>query len=201
MTITQPPSLFLATGNAHKMGEIQEILHELLFNWSSTKEFPGVEEPVENGTTYEENAIIKARFWAAKTGRWTLSDDSGLEVDALSGRPGIYSARYGSGADPIEKLLGELSVFSIEEQRTARFVCTVCLCSPAGEVDCATGILEGKIAKRRAGSGGFGYDPIFIPEGKNGLHLSQVSAEEKNQISHRGRALQQLLPVLRARLF
>ncbi len=194
-------TLFLATGNAHKMGEIQEILRELPLIWGSTNQYPDVAEPEESGTTYEQNAVIKAQFWAAKTNQWTLSDDSGLEVEALGGRPGIYSARYGGGEDPISKLLHELASFPESHNRKARFVCSVCLCSPSGIVKCSTGILDGVIAYQRAGSGGFGYDPIFIPEGKNGLHLSQVSAEEKNLISHRGRALQWILPVLKTTLF
>lgn len=191
------PTLFLATGNAHKMQEIEQILADVPLTWRSTKEFPGVQEPEENGTTYEENAAIKARFWAAKTGLWTLSDDSGLEVEALGGRPGLHSARYGKGGDPIAKLLGELEPFPAPEQRVARFVCTVCLCSPQGVVQSASGILNGAIAHHRAGSGGFGYDPIFIPEKQGGLHLSEVSAAEKNLISHRGRALRLLVGRLR----
>jgi len=182
-------TLFIATGNAHKAEEIQQILSIEAIDWKTTKDVSETEEPVEDGTTYAENAIIKAKFWAEKTGHWTLSDDSGLEVDALDRRPGLYSARYGDGEDPIEKLLGELKE-TPEEKRTARFRAVVCLCSP--ERDCITkeGVVEGSIAFARKGDGGFGYDPIFIPTEDAPKHFSEIAEGRKNQISHRARALQ-----------
>lgn len=182
-------TLFIATGNAHKAEEIQQILSIDSINWKTTKDVSETEEPVEDGTTYTENAMIKAKFWAEKTGHWTLSDDSGLEVDALDGRPGLYSARYGDGEDPIEKLLGELNGIS-EEKRTARFRAVVCLCSPEGNCITKEGVVEGSIAFGRKGDGGFGYDPVFIPIEDAPKHFSELTEGRKNQISHRARALQ-----------
>ncbi|MDX1971998.1 MAG: phosphoribosylglycinamide formyltransferase [Candidatus Sumerlaeia bacterium] len=195
-----PPRLFLATGNAHKMQEIQAILGDLRVCWDSTKSTPQIPEPEETGCTYHQNAEIKARYWAAQTKFWALSDDSGLEVEALGGRPGLYSARYGNGMDPIERLLGELQGVTDPEKRRARFFCVVCLAAPGGQVYFAEGEVRGQIAFHRAGSGGFGYDPIFIPDGHGGRHLSELSEEEKNAISHRGNALRALVPALKRSL-
>ncbi len=186
--------ILLATGNRHKVQEIQAILSTLPFTWRTTSDWPNATEVSEFGSTYEENAILKARTWSERTEMWTLSDDSGIEVEALKGRPGLRSARYAKyGEDPIVKMLGELENVP-ESGRKARFVCVACLSAPHGEVYTTTGILNGRIGFEPRGQLGFGYDPIFIPEGYEGQHLAELSTSIKNNISHRSRALRQLEP-------
>jgi len=179
--------LLIATGNAHKVQEIQAILDRLAVKWRTTREFDPVEVE-ENGADYAANAAIKAKFWAERTGLWTIGDDSGLEVEALGGRPGLYSARYaGPGENPLAKLLGELQGVPIENRR-ARFVCVACLCGPNSEPLFFEGEVRGRIALETRGEGGFGFDPLFIPDEGDGRHLAQFADSEKNAISHRGRA-------------
>jgi phosphoribosylglycinamide formyltransferase 1 len=181
--------ILVATGNMHKVGEIAEILKDIPLRLLSTKSFPCDDEPVEDGADYLENARIKAKFWQEKTGLWALADDSGLEVDAMEGRPGLLSSRYAETAElGNEKMLGELKEVP-DEKRTARFVCTVVLCGPNGEEFSASGACEGKIGFASAGEGGFGYDPIFVPDGFNGKHLAELTEQTKNTISHRSSAL------------
>jgi len=180
--------LVLATRNKGKISEMTDILFDMPFVLRSLAEWPSFEEVEESGSSYGENARIKARAAAEHVGLWCLADDSGLEVDALEGRPGVHSARYaGPGEHPISKLLQELAAID-ESCRTARFVCVVCLCRPEGEVIRGRGTLEGRIALAPRGEGGFGYDPVFIPEG-GPRHLAEYSKAEKNRISHRARAL------------
>ncbi len=189
--------LLLATGNRHKTEEIRAILADLNFSWKSTSDWPNATEVSEGGATYEENALTKAKIWSDRTGLWTLADDSGLEVEALDGRPGVKSARYAEpGEDPITKLLGELEGVAAEN-RTARFVCICCLVSPEGEVFQERGELSGSIARERKGDGGFGYDPVFIPDDYSGLHLAELPTDIKNRISHRANALAAMRPHLR----
>lgn len=186
-----------ATGNAHKVEEMGDILADTPVHLLGGKEFAPPVEPEENAPDYRGNAEIKARAWLAHTGMWCLADDSGLEVDALEGRPGVRSSRYApTSAERNRKLLGELEGVG-EEKRTARFVCTVVLAGPAGQILHATGTCEGRIAFEARGEQGFGYDPVFIPEGYGGRHLAELTAAEKNAISHRGRALEALKPRLR----
>lgn len=190
-------NLLLATGNRHKIREISQILFDLHFIWRTTAEWPDTTTIVqETGKTYEENARLKALAWCDRSGLWTLADDSGLEVDALDGRPGVRSARYAHTPHAAnEKLLAELRDIP-EDERTARFVCVACLASPSGEISAKRGTLEGHIAFGPRGEHGFGYDPVFVPKGFNGKHLAEMGAEEKNRISHRARALKGLRPHL-----
>ncbi|MDK2971311.1 MAG: XTP/dITP diphosphohydrolase [Candidatus Sumerlaeota bacterium] len=188
--------ILIATGNAHKVGEIAAILAGLAVTWRSTADWPDAAPVEENGATYAANAELKAVEWARRTGLPTVADDSGLEVEALGGRPGLYSARYAThGEDPLAKMLGELH--GVEEaQRGARFVCHAVLAGPAGVIAQASGVLGGRIGFEKRGVGGFGFDPIFVPEGYDGRHLAQLPEDEKNRISHRGRAFQALRPAI-----
>ncbi|HZC68159.1 MAG TPA: XTP/dITP diphosphatase [Nitrospirales bacterium] len=181
----------MATGNRHKVGEIRAMLADLPVTIRSMAEFPGAPEAVEDGRTYRENALKKAWTAVKFTGKPALADDTGLEVDALGGRPGLYSARFaGEGctfADNIKKLLRLLKGVP-SQRRGARFVCVVALVDPSGREQVVEGKLYGRIAEAPAGCGGFGYDPVFyVPE--VGKTLAELTPEEKNRISHRGRAL------------
>ncbi|MGH9969580.1 MAG: RdgB/HAM1 family non-canonical purine NTP pyrophosphatase [Pyrinomonadaceae bacterium] len=184
--------LLIATGNRGKVGEIHEALINLPIKLRDLREFPDILAPEESGTSYEENAIIKAQWYAKQTGLWALADDSGLEVAALGGAPGIRSARFGgdssSDAKRIELLLAKL-VGVETEQREATFVCVVTIVEPAGGVvHKARGTCKGRIATAPAGKAGFGYDPVFIPDGQQ-MSFAEIPAELKNRISHRGKAL------------
>ena len=190
--------ILLATGNPHKAREIQPLLAGLDFELKTLKDMPEVASAKEDGTTLEENARKKAIGPAVQSGLWTLADDTGLEVAALNGAPGVYSARYAGPncdfSDNIQKLLKELSGVG-EENRGAVFRTVVALASPDGDVSAVSGRLEGRITDRPCGSGGFGYDPVFfVPE--IGKTLAEIGAEEKNTISHRGRAMRAILPFL-----
>ncbi len=194
---TAQGDLLVATHNPGKKREYQELLAPL----RATVRFPddlGLRLHVrETGTTYAQNARKKAGSYARASHRLTLADDSGLEVDALGGAPGIHSARYvlGSDADRIQALLNDLHSIPWDE-RTARFRCVIAIVTPDDDVYEAEGVCEGMIAHEPAGKGGFGYDPIFyLPE--HGRTMAQVSAETKNRISHRARAVKAALPTLR----
>lgn len=184
--------IIFATGNAGKVKEIQKIMADTGREVLSMKEAGIVANPEENGKTYEENALIKARAVAAKTDQIVMADDSGLEVDALNKEPGIYSARYMGedtsytikNANIIERLNGVP-----DEKRTARFVCAIAAVLPDGTELTTRATIEGRIGYEEKGSNGFGYDPIFyVPE--YGKTTAQLSEEEKNAISHRGKALE-----------
>lgn len=192
--------LIFATGNEGKVNEFRQMLgdeYEIL----SMKDL-GVEVDIEeNGKTFEENAVIKAKALLDATGEMVLADDSGFEVDCLNKEPGIYSARF----------MGEDTPYSIknaellrrcegvpEEERDARFVCVIACAYPDGTVDTATGIIEGKIAHEQRGTHGFGYDPIFyLPE--RGCTTGELLPEEKNAISHRGIAIRKMVDILKRR--
>ena len=151
----------------------------------------------ETGDTYEENAALKAIAFAQASGLPSLADDSGLEVDALSGAPGVRSARYsstGSDKDNVDLLLKNLAAVP-EQERTARFVCVVALALPSGAIEYAQGKCEGKIGEERRGDGGFGYDPVFFPEDRH-LTMAQLPPEEKDRLSHRGRAVRNALSII-----
>ncbi len=186
-------SLVFATSNPGKLVELQGLLGQQLIV-QSLKDFPAIGGIPETADTFEGNAELKARAVATATGRWALADDSGLAVDALDGRPGVYSARYApTDAERIAKLLVELEGV---QQRTARFVCVLCLCSPTGEVTFARGTCEGSIGHTPKGSHGFGYDPIFLlPDGQT---LAELTSAQKSGLSHRGQAFRALLPTLQA---
>ncbi|WP_283607180.1 XTP/dITP diphosphatase [Faecalispora anaeroviscerum] len=179
----------IATHNQKKLKELKRILEPLGFDAVIREELPEVEE---TGTTFAENALLKAESACKVTGMPAIADDSGLVVDALGGAPGVYSARYaGEGATDkqrYEKLLKELHDVPAE-QRTARFVSVVCCVFPDGKILTEEGTCEGIIAFEPKGEGGFGYDPIFLVGERS---YAEMAAEEKDQISHRGRALAKL---------
>jgi XTP/dITP diphosphohydrolase len=186
--------IVLATTNKSKVKEIRAITSRLPVEILTVEDFPAIEFPPEDGSTFEDNAIKKARFVSEKTGLAALADDSGLEVDELDGRPGIRSSRYaGAGAtdsDNIAKLLKELSEVPLA-RRKARFVCVITFVEPSGDKITFKGTCEGLIGFVPSGTCGFGYDPVFIvPE--MGKTMAELSPEDKNLISHRGRAMEKL---------
>jgi len=191
--------LVLASGNKGKLREISELLRPLEWEVRPQSDW-NVPEAVEDGQSFLENALIKARHAARLTGRPALADDSGLVVDALNGAPGIYSARYAGGAGDeanYRKLLEALDATG-EESRGAHFYCAMALLRSAGDPApiVAVGRWDGYIAREPSGAGGFGYDPVFfIPE--KGCTAAELPAEVKNAMSHRGRALRELLRLLR----
>jgi len=189
----------MASGNRGKLREIARILADFDLTVVPQSEF-GVSDADETGDTFVANALIKARHAAAATGLPAIADDSGLAVDALQGRPGVFSARYaGVGAsddDNIDKLLQELVAVD-DAQRGATFHCVACFVKPnQDEAVVAKGEWRGSIARQRSGDGGFGYDPIFI-DAESGIVSAQLSAAEKNSRSHRGKALAELAHLLR----
>ena len=195
--------LLVATHNEGKVREYADILGDLGIEWL-TLDAAGVSNDVaETEDTFYGNAVLKATAYAQQTGLLTLADDSGLEVDALDGRPGVLSARYGgpglSAVDRYQRLLGELRDVPAE-RRTARFHCVTALAAPDGALlATADGVCEGVIALGPSGDGGFGYDPVFfLPQ--YGQTMAQLDAGEKNRISHRGRAAAAIAPDLRRAL-
>ena len=185
-------SLLLGTRNPGKVMEITNILAGSGWSFSSLQEFPNVGEAEENFVTFAENAIAKAQYYAAETGLCALADDSGLEVAALNGAPGVFSARYAgenaSDADRRALLLSELTRIG-DTDRRARFVAVVAMATPDGEVlNVSEGICDGTITLAPRGTGGFGYDPLFVPDGYNQT-FAELPDTIKNQISHRARAL------------
>lgn len=190
--VNVPQPLLVATRNFGKLEELRQLLSALPFDLYGLDRFPGVEGIPETGKSFIENASLKAVGYATQTRVLTLADDSGLEVDALGGGPGIFSARYaGEQASDIErttKLLAELSSMASPE-RTARFVSAVAIASGEGQIlNVSVGTCDGHIGFAPRGSAGFGYDPIFIPVGYVQT-FAELKAEIKNQISHRARAL------------
>jgi XTP/dITP diphosphohydrolase len=197
-------TILVATTNPGKVRELRAMLGREV-QWRSLADFPGVGEVKEDGSTFAENARKKATAYAQATGLWTLADDSGLVVDALGGAPGVNSARFSGerpkGADRkvldrrnMDKVLSLLKDVPAEK-RTARFVCCLCLASPEKVLIETQGTLEGLIIDEPAGTGGFGYDPIFyVP--RLGKTVAQLGEGEKNAISHRGNALRKLKPLL-----
>ena len=185
-------SLLLGTRNPGKVKEITSILGDSGWSFSSLQEFPKIEAAEENGVTYAENAIAKAVFYARATGMCALADDSGLEVDALAGAPGVYSARYAgasaSDADRRVLLLSELAKAG-DTDRRARFVSVVAIADAEGTLlNVSEGICEGKIIFEPRGDGGFGYDPLFVPDGYDQT-FAELADTIKDHISHRARAL------------
>ena len=184
--------IVLASSNKHKVQEINEIVKSSFPN--SQIEFilpPEGFDPLEDGATFEENSYIKAHAAWELSKSWVLVDDSGLCIDALGGNPGIYSARYAqTPALRIERVLGELKGV---KERSAHFSCAMTLINPEGEIEFKfEGVCRGKITEDAKGSNGFGYDPIFLPDGYNQT-IAELSEEEKNNISHRGKALRAVL--------
>lgn len=199
------PRLVLATHNAHKVAELRAILAEA--GGPAAEEIVGAgdlgaPEPVEDGITFAENALIKARALAAHTGMVAVADDSGLSVDVLGGAPGIFSARWagrhGDDRANLELLLAQLADLP-ERHRGAAFVCAAALVTPGGLEHVETGRLAGTLLTAPRGSGGFGYDPILRPEGEE-RSCAELSPAEKNAISHRGQAFRALAPHISAAL-
>jgi XTP/dITP diphosphohydrolase len=191
--------LVLATRNRDKGKELATLLADVGVRIKTLDEFPGAPDVIEDGETCEANAVKKARAIAEATGLPAVADDTGLEVDALGGRPGVFAARYaGEGAtyeDNWRKLLNELAGVP-RERRTARFVTVAAVACPVDGIQVARAVLEGLIAEAPCGTHGFGYDPVFfIPE--LGKTLAQLSPEEKNRISHRAKAFAQVRELLR----
>jgi XTP/dITP diphosphohydrolase len=187
--------LLIATANGAKVREFRRMLGDDAYQWEDLNSLASVEPPEETGDTFEANARLKAAYYARHAGMHALADDSGLEVDALQGHPGVYSARWaeihhtGRGdADNNELLLNQLRNVA-DDQRTARFVCVLALADENGAIlRIQRGQVEGKILRAPRGQNGFGYDPLFfIPE--LGKTTAELSPDEKNRISHRGRAL------------
>jgi XTP/dITP diphosphohydrolase len=192
--------IVLASGNGGKLRELAAMLAPLGHELMPQSAF-GIETPPETGDTFVANALLKARYTASRSSLASLADDSGIEVDALDGRPGVYSARYaGDGATDqqnLDKLLEELRNVP-SERRTARYQCVIVLARNAADPEplIAYGTWEGRILTAPRGSGGFGYDPIFQPEGLT-VTAAQLPAEDKNTRSHRGQALRSLAEKLR----
>lgn len=192
----------LATSNPDKAAEVRHILAEALGDIDLMPRPAGLDEIEEDGETLEENARLKAVALVAATGVAAVADDTGLEVDALGGAPGVFSARFAGEhatyAENVAKLLGDLA--GVEPvDRTARFRTVAFVRFPDGSEVVASGVVEGHIATAVRGSGGFGYDPVFLPEGGAGRTFAEMSLEEKNAVSHRGRAFRALADALAAR--
>ncbi len=196
---TIPTKILIATRNQGKVKEISELLKDLPVTFLSLSDVEDVPEVNEDGDTFEENALKKARSIASATGLVTLADDSGLCIDALDGRPGVHSARYAgnnaSDEDKWCKILGEIHDVP-DELRSARFVCVLALVDPARTEILFRGTCEGIITREPRGIGGFGYDPIFYFEG-TGRTFSEMDLHSKNLVSHRGHALREFAAYLR----
>lgn len=214
------PRLVLATHNGHKVGELREILAPVLPGLDPAAVTGaadlGAPEPVENGVTFAENALIKARALAAFTGLPAVADDSGLCVDVLGGAPGIFSARWagrhGDDVANLTLLLAQLADVPARH-RGAEFVCAAALVTPDGFEHVETGVMRGRLTTAPRGDGGFGYDPVLVPDEQparaasaaaggslDGLTGAELTPQEKNAISHRGKAFRALAPVIAARL-
>jgi len=183
--------LLIGSGNPNKARELGDLLLDLPWDVRGLADFPAVPEPVEDQDTFEGNAAIKATYYAQRFGVWCLGDDSGLVVDALDGAPGVYSARY-AGPDCDDgrncaKLLEALRDVP-EAKRTARFVCCAAIARPDGETHLERGVVEGHVGFEPRGHNGFGYDPLFLPEGA-ARTFAEMADADKHAISHRGRAL------------
>lgn len=199
----QTRRVVLASNNPHKAVEFAALLAEHLPSWEPLPRPPEVPEVIEDAPTFLGNARLKAEALVAATGDSALADDSGLVVDVLGGAPGVHSARYaGEGAsdsDNVARLLEEMAAHGATdpERRTARFVCVLVLRHPDGSEVVAEGTVEGTIALEPRGHRGFGYDPVFLPTEGYGRTFAEMAESEKNEISHRARALQQLIEKLK----
>ncbi|MBY0099082.1 XTP/dITP diphosphatase [Mesobacillus maritimus] len=186
--------VIIATKNSGKAKEFERIFHEKGMIVKTLLDFPEIEDVEETGTTFEENAKIKSETIANLLGKMVIADDSGLEVDALEGRPGVYSARYAgpqkNDEENIDKVLEELHGVP-KNERTARFRCVLSVSQPGKKTVTFAGACEGLILTERKGTNGFGYDPIFFIEAK-GKAMAELAPEEKNKISHRAMAIKKL---------
>jgi XTP/dITP diphosphohydrolase len=190
--------LFVATRNRGKVRELEALLADTTLRLCSYRDFPDLEEVEEDGRTFEENAVKKAVTLAKATGLLTVADDSGLEVDALDGRPGVLSARYAgpeaTDKENNEKLLAELAGVP-DEKRTARFRCAIAVANPKGLIAVVEGVCDGRIAAEERGNEGFGYDPLFVKD-DSVKTFAELSLELKNRVSHRALALEKALLVI-----
>jgi len=194
------PAILVATKNVGKVKEINELMTDLPYRLKSLNDLPEVVEPEETGATFAENAVLKARYYALQTGFRSLADDSGLEVEALNGAPGVFSARYaGVNAgenERISKLLTELNQMP-DRNRRARFVCVMAIADENGEIKfTAEGVCGGVIAATARGTNGFGYDPIFIRDGFTQT-FGELSNDIKQRLSHRAQAVSKIMQYLR----
>lgn len=197
--------LLIATGSAHKFGELSELLDLPNTDLVSLADVGITDDVDETGATFEDNARLKASHYATASGLPTLADDSGIEVDALGGRPGVKTRRY-SGPNATDeknnsKLLGEMEAFYGPDERTARYQCVLVLVEDGAFAETTRGTFEGRVAFEPRGKGGFGYDPIFEPltEPVGGRTVGQLSTDEKNQVSHRALAALAMRELLIAR--
>jgi XTP/dITP diphosphohydrolase len=193
--LEKPTEILIATSNTGKVHEFVDLLQDLQIKLRSLKDFPTVVGVAETAATFAENAALKACGYALQTGLWTLADDSGLEVDALGGAPGVFSARYGgrrlSDREKCEKLLVELEK-NENKSRRAQFVCVIAFSNPNGKIlRAANGVCSGTIAVKPSGTRGFGFDSIFIPDNFNRT-FAELPTEIKHEISHRGRAAREI---------
>ncbi|MET7332826.1 RdgB/HAM1 family non-canonical purine NTP pyrophosphatase [Nonomuraea sp. NPDC005650] len=192
--------ILLATRNTGKIAELRRILSG--FDIVGLEEFPAIGEVAETGVTFEENALLKAHAVAQQSGLPAVADDSGLCVDVLGGMPGVFSARWsgrhGDDQANLDLLLAQVSDVPADKL-TAHFACAAALALPSGEFRVVEGALQGHLISARRGSNGFGYDPIFVPDGEE-LTTAEMSPEEKDAISHRGRAFRALAPLVRGLL-
>ena len=192
--------IILATQNQGKVRELRELLADEEIEVLSLLDLPDWEEVEENGETFADNARLKARETVKRTGLIALADDSGLEVDALEGAPGVYSARYAGEPKDDErnndKLLQLLEAIP-DDKRTARFRCALVISTPDGEEYLTEGTIEGRILRERRGQDGFGYDPIFIVP-KFARTMAEMTLAEKNELSHRAQAFRKVIPILQA---
>lgn len=194
----QPMEVIVATRNRGKIREFRDALKGLNLRIHGLGDFPDVPEIEEDGNSFTENALKKARFYSAVFGKLTLADDSGLEVDSLKGQPGVHSARYAgekaSSQENNQKLLREMQGVRISK-RGARFRCVIAIKSPEGREAVAEGSCRGRIGFKEKGRKGFGYDPLFILP-RDGRTMAELSLEEKNKISHRGKALRKIRKII-----
>jgi XTP/dITP diphosphohydrolase len=192
--------MVLATANPNKVKEMREILAGMGIEVLTLADFPPMDEVDETGDTLEANALLKADAVFRRTGLPSLADDTGLEVDALGGRPGVYSARYAglkaSYSDNVTKLLGELTGV-VDADRSARFRTVMALRLSEAEYFIEDGVAEGRIIAERRGAAGFGYDPVFMPSDGDGRTFAEMAPEEKNAISHRARAMMAIADKIR----
>jgi XTP/dITP diphosphohydrolase len=198
--VTDPERIVLASANPAKAAELRDILASTGLELVVEPRPDGLPVPDEDAPDFEGNARLKAATVGAATGASALADDSGLEVDGLDGAPGVFSARYAGAdatdADNVARLLAELAGTPGPGARRARFRCVIVLRRPDGTEVVATGAVEGRIAAAPRGDGGFGYDPVFVPDEGDGRTFAEMTPEEKHRISHRGRALRALADAL-----
>jgi len=205
--MSKPRKMLIATGNAHKISEFRQMLGEDRFDWTDLSNASEINPPEETGATFRANACLKASYYAKQLHTWAMADDSGLEVDAISGKPGVHSARWaqmhdkgtqhGKRDQDNNRLLLEQLKDTADENRTARFVCVLALSDPDGRIILtARESMEGSVLREERGKNGFGYDPLFLIESLRKT-TAELSSEEKHAISHRGKAMRVMKQLLK----